>query len=153
MFSKACQYGIKAMIYIAKQSLDEKRVTVNAIKEQIDLPAAFTSKVLNSLTKEGIVRSSAGRSGGFFIETGKMETIKMIDIVTAIDGDSLFTDCQLGLSQCSHKQPCPIHFEFVTIREQIKDKLNSITIRDLAIGLQSEKSVLSLSKPGLNDIK
>jgi Rrf2 family protein len=146
MFSKACQYGLKAMIYIAKESLNENRVTVNAIKEKIDLPAAFTSKVLNALTKEGIVQSSAGRTGGFFIEVSKMKKTRMVDIVIAIDGDSLLTECALGLKECSNDQPCPIHFEFVGIRNQLKDKLSTISVYELAIGLQSEKTVLALSK-------
>jgi len=135
------------MIYIAKQSLSGKRVTAKTIKDKIDLPAAFTSKILYSLTKEQIVQSSAGRFGGFFIDKSKMKTIKIIDIVIAIDGGALFTECALGLKECSKEQPCPIHFEFVGIKDQLKEKLNTITVYELAIGLESEQSVLYLKNP------
>jgi len=142
MFSKACEYGIKAMIYIAKQSLSEKRVTVMDIKDKAGLPAAFTGKVLNALTKEEIVQSRTGRFGGFYIDERSMKKIKVIDIVTAIDGDSLFTACGLGLNECSNIQPCPMHNKFVIIRKQIKRMLDTTSIYELAMGLKSEKAIL-----------
>jgi DNA-binding IscR family transcriptional regulator len=71
-----------------------------------------------------------------------MKRIKVIDIVTAIDGDSLFTACGLGLDECSNIQPCPMHNKFVIIRKQIKKMLDTTSIYELALGLKSEKSIL-----------
>ena len=51
MFSKACEYGIKAIIYIATQSLEGKRVKIVDVVENSGSPAAFTGKVLGSLRR------------------------------------------------------------------------------------------------------
>ena len=44
MFSKACEYGIKASIFIAINSRDGRRVSPKEIAKEIDSPQAFTAK-------------------------------------------------------------------------------------------------------------
>lgn len=142
MFSKACEHGIKAMIYIATQSLNGERVKMGDITENIDSPEAFTAKVLGELVKHGIVESLKGPYGGFYIQPEKMKTIKVSEIVAAIDGDAIFNGCGLGLSECSHTQPCPMHHKFVKVRDGLKQMLETTTILDLAMGLKSGQTML-----------
>lgn len=142
MFSKACEHGIKAIIYIATQSMDGKRVKIGDVVENSGSPEAFTAKVLGSLTKYQIVNSYTGPNGGFFIDVKDMKKIKMSDIVNAIDGDSLYNGCGMGLSECSKAQPCPMHDKFIKVRKEIKEMLTTTTVYDLALGLKSGKTVL-----------
>ncbi len=71
MFSKACEYGIRACIYIATESSVEKKIRIDKIAEQIKAPKAFTSKVLQQLVRHGIIFSSKGPRGGFYITEEK----------------------------------------------------------------------------------
>lgn len=142
MFSKACEHGIKAIIYIATQSMDGKRVKIGDVVENSGSPEAFTAKVLGSLTKFHIVNSYTGPNGGFFIDVKDMKKIKMSDIVNAIDGDSLYNGCGMGLSECSKTQPCPMHDKFIKVRKEIKEMLTTTSVYDLALGLKSGKTVL-----------
>lgn len=142
MFSKACEHGIKAMIYIATQSLEGKRVKIGDIVENSGSPEAFTGKVLGALTKHNIVNSHTGPYGGFEIGLAQMKEIKVSDIVFAIDGDSLYNGCALGLKECDNTYPCPIHDKFVKIRRDLKIMLETTSIYDLAIGLKSGKTLL-----------
>lgn len=142
MFSKACEHGIKAIIYIATQSMEGKRVKIGEIVEHSGSPIAFTAKVLGALTKHNIVNSQTGPFGGFFIEVQRMKEINVSEIVKAIDGDSLFNGCGMGFNECSNVQPCPMHDKFVKVRSEMKKMLTSTTIHDLALGLKSGKTVL-----------
>ena len=142
MFSKACEYGIKAIIYIATQSLKDERVKIADIVENVGSPEAFTAKILGALTKHDIVKSYTGPYGGFKIDTNRMKITKVSEIVFAIDGDSIYNGCGLGLSECSNVQPCPMHNKFVKIRGELKIMLETTTIYDLAIGLKSGESIL-----------
>ncbi len=142
MFSRAFEHGIKAIIYIATQSMDGKRVKIGDIVEQSGSPEAFTAKVLGVLTKQKIINSHTGPYGGFDITMDRMKETTISEIVHAIDGDVLFTGCGLGLSECSHLHPCPMHDKFVKVRNEIKSMLSSTTIHDLALGLKSGKTVL-----------
>ncbi|PZX50927.1 RrF2 family transcriptional regulator [Algoriphagus chordae] len=142
MFSKACEYGIKSIIYIASQSMLDRRVKIGEVVENTDSPIAFTAKIVGALVKENIVQSVTGPYGGFYIDKHRMEQIKMSDIVTAIDGDSIFNGCGLGLKECDDEQPCPMHFKFVQIRADLKNMLNSTSILELAEGLKAGESIL-----------
>src|SRR5690606_8898081 len=82
MFSKACEYGIKAMIYIATQSLNGQRVKIGEIAEHIDSPEAFTAKVLGALVKNNLLVSVTGPYGGFYIDESTMKKISLAAIVS-----------------------------------------------------------------------
>ena len=49
MFSKACEYGIRASIYIASQTQIGNRVSLVDVVKKIESPEAFTSKILQKL--------------------------------------------------------------------------------------------------------
>ena len=57
MFSKACEYGIRATLYIAMNSLEDKRVSLRNIAGKIDSPEAFTAKILQQLVHHHIIHS------------------------------------------------------------------------------------------------
>lgn len=141
MFSKACEYGIRAVIYIWFQSKDGRKIGIRDICKEIDAPEFFTAKVLQTLSRLHMISSTKGPNGGFFIDEDQ-ENIRLIDIVTAIDGDQLFTGCGLGLKVCSETNPCPIHDSFKSIRDQIREMLSQTTIRTLADDLESGKVFL-----------
>lgn len=142
MFSKACEYGIKAIIYIATQSLDGNRVKIGNVAENTGTPEAFTAKILGTLTKFGIVKSLKGPYGGFEIDPFSMKQIKLSEIVYAIDGDVIYNGCALGLSECNATKPCPMHDKFVRIRAELKTMLETTTVYDLATKLKSGETIL-----------
>jgi Rrf2 family protein len=136
MFSKACEYGIKATTYIALQSLDNRRVSLKSISGEIDSPVAFTAKILQILSRNCIIESSKGPAGGFQIDRNKMDEIKLSHIVSAIDGDAVYRGCGLGLPECNDNRPCPVHDQFVKIRNELKKMLERTSIYQLTEGLE-----------------
>lgn len=142
MFSKSCEYGIRAMLYLTTQSFEGKRVKVGEIAKNSGSPEAFTAKLLGILNKEGIVYSQTGRNGGFYIEVSQAKQIKLSHIVFAIDGDSVYNGCGLGLPQCDEESPCPLHDSFVQIRANLKEMLENTSLFDLAEKLKRGETVL-----------
>lgn len=136
MFSKACEYGIRATIYIAMQSLEGNRVNLKEIAAAIDSPVAFTAKILQQLVKNHIVESVKGAHGGFQIEKARIDSIKLNQIVSAIDGDKIFKGCALGLNECNESLPCPVHFKFKEIRDNLEQMTKETSIYELATGLE-----------------
>lgn len=136
MFSKACEYGIRAAVYVALQSLDGRRVSVNEIAEEIDSPIAFTAKILQQLSRSKVIHSVKGPTGGFELDRTEMDTVKLSMIVHAIDGDDIHVGCGLGLKECNANQPCPLHDKFVDIRTDLKNMLENTSLYELATGLE-----------------
>ena len=142
MFSKSCEYGIKATAFIAVEAERNYRVSLKAIANAIDSPVAFTAKILQQLARTGIINSVQGATGGFEIEKSSVNKIKLSQIVLAIDGDNVYKGCGLGLKACNANKPCPVHDKFMIIREELKDMLESTTVRDLAMGLKDGNTYL-----------
>ena len=132
MFSKACEYGIRASIHLARLSEKGERSSLKQVAKAIDSPVAFTAKVLQLLARDGIIRSIQGSTGGYEIPQDRLSKIYVSDIVKAIDGDQVYKGCGLGLKNCNEKMPCPLHFEFKAIRDDLKEMLQTTSVQDLA---------------------
>ncbi len=129
MFSKACEYAIRAMLFIAQKSVSGYKIGIKEISKGIDAPEHFLAKILQDLSRKGLVLSIKGPNGGFYMDnTARKKTLA--DIVRAVDGDQLFTGCGLGLKICSEKNPCPLHDEFKIIRKKILNMLETATVTE-----------------------
>lgn len=143
MFSKACEYGLRAIVFITAKSNSGKRVGIKDICKEIEAPEHFTAKILQNLSRMGIVNSLKGPTGGFYMDEAGRDT-KLIEVVKAIDGNKLFTGCGLGIKACSDKKPCPIHYEFKKIRDSLKEMLERTTIQQVTEDL--DKGLVFLKK-------
>lgn len=144
MFSKACEYGIKACIFIATKTYEGKLVSPKEIAAEINSPQAFTAKILQALVRSNILNSIKGAYGGFEIDKAKVNTLKLAEIVKAIDGDNIYKGCGLGLEKCDENHPCPVHNKFKEVRDRLKDMLESTTLEELALNIKSGSSFLKI---------
>jgi len=144
MFSKSCEYGLRAVLFIGHKSSEKQKVSLTTVASEIDSPQAFTAKVLQQLTKNKIVSSVKGPYGGFFIEEENMGTILLSDVVNIFDGKSIYTGCGLGLSSCDSESPCPLHFKFIEIRANLKEMLN-ITLSE-ALKKKTDNNLIWLKR-------
>lgn len=142
MFSKACEYGIKATIYIAEQSHQGRKVSLKDVAKAIESPEAYTSKILQQLTRYNIINSNKGPTGGFSMDSQALEKVKLSTIVSVIDGDDIYIGCGLGLKQCNEKMPCPVHHQFKIIRNDLKKMLETTTVNSLVFELKNKLTFL-----------
>lgn len=144
MFSKTCEYAIKIMIYISSRPGDnEGRVGLEEIADAIESPRAFTAKILQQLSRAGLLESTRGRSGGFLLPANQM--IALSDVIAAIDGDKLIKGCVLGFRECSDIYPCPIHHKFKPVRKAMTETFDTTSLEDLK-GIMEENEVF-LTEP------
>jgi Rrf2 family protein len=141
MFSKTCEYAIRAMIFIAQKTKTGNRVGIKEIAKATDAPEYFIAKILQDLNRKGFVQSMKGPTGGFYVE-GASAVCSLADIVKAIDGDKLFTGCGLGLKNCNEMRPCPIHSQFKKVRENIYNMLENATIGEFSKELERNLAFL-----------
>ena len=131
MFSKTCEYAIKIMIFIKTLEVKGDHVGLKLIAKEIDSPQAFTAKILQRLVRADLLKSVRGPHGGFKINE-RHGPIYLRNIVEAIDGDGLLTDCVLGFEKCSSEEPCAVHYKFIEIRNELKRTLSDTHIEEIA---------------------
>jgi Rrf2 family iron-sulfur cluster assembly transcriptional regulator len=140
MFSKACEYAIKSMIYIEANGVACQRISLQEIAEGIDSPVAYTAKILQQLKKSGLIISTIGPKGGFQIDKRKNITVK--NIVMAIDGNGFFNKCVLGLKVCSSTNPCPAHKVYTRIKDSLIKDLLDLDLADFSKKIKNKSIAL-----------
>lgn len=136
MLSNTCKTAIKAVIFLASRANREEKVGVKEVAQNINASEHTVSKILQNLVKQKIINSIKGPTGGFFInEIQRQQPI--INIVNTIDGRDVFTECGLGLSQCSSTHPCPIHNDYKKGREIIQTIFTENSINVLCGPIES----------------
>jgi len=143
MFSKTCEHAIRAMIFIAQKTKAGNKVGIKEIAKATDAPEYFIAKILQDLSRKGLVQSLKGPTGGFYVEDSS-PMCSLADIVKAIDGDKLFKGCGLGLKNCNEAKPCPIHNQFKKMRESVYNMLENATIGEFS--KQLEKNIAFLKR-------
>lgn len=142
LLSKACEYAIKACVYIASIRTNGRKASADEISDNIVAPKAFTSKILKQLGKMEVISSAKGPNGGFYL-TAEQEKRPLISVIIAMDGERLFTGCAMGLTHCSETRPCPLHQQYGPIRDQLTRMMESNSIKSLAESYDSGKAFLS----------
>jgi Rrf2 family transcriptional regulator, iron-sulfur cluster assembly transcription factor len=105
-------------------------VQLHEIAEQLGAPRHFLAKVVKRLSKKGIIDSTKGHAGGYTLNDGTLSTTVM-DIVTLIEGDEMFNTCVIGFKKCNETNPCPLHHQVVTAKNQLMKVFNETKISDL----------------------
>ncbi len=139
MFSKATEYALRATIYIAKTSTEENKIGIAKIAKAIDSPQSFTAKILQSLAKDNrVVSSVRGPNGGFFL-TENAKKLPVRAILKAMGEDEVLEKCVLGLKRCSEVQPCPMHEQYKSIKQQLIKLFTTKSIQQLADEIKEGK--------------
>ncbi|GAB1445178.1 Rrf2 family transcriptional regulator [Flammeovirgaceae bacterium] len=145
MFSKACEYAIRASLYISSKSIDGSKLSIKEIATEIDSPEPFTAKILQTLSREKIISSIKGPNGGFYLDP-KAKPIPLNTIVKAMDGEDVLHTCSLGLKVCSDASPCPIHNDIKRYKDRLRKTMKEKTIQGLTKELASGKTFLKIDK-------
>lgn len=129
LLSSACIYGLRASVYLAAVS-DGTYVSIKEISSDLDISHHFLTKVLQQLTEAELMESMKGPKGGVRLRYSSDE-ISLLEIVAAIDGMDILTECALGLPGCGSEKPCPIHDKWADTRDAIRKMLSKTSLQEL----------------------
>ena len=105
MFSQTVEYALRAVAHLAYEAPNPR--TTEQIAEATRVPPAYLSKVLQALSRGGIVRSQRGVGGGIALAR-PAEALTVLEVVNAVEPIQRIKTCPLGLK--SHGvRLCPLH--------------------------------------------
>ncbi len=142
MLGKTSEYAIRALVYVYIQNQEGKRPGFKEIARKIGSPEEFTAKVLQILTRAGLVSSMKGRGGGFFFENSAAP-LTLYEVIRVIEGDLFFSRCGFGLNECDAENPCPLHDDYSLVRNGFLSMVTNKTIQSLAKKISGHQAVLS----------
>jgi Rrf2 family protein len=142
MWKKPTEYAIRALVYIALQNKKGLRPGFREIAGMTGTPEQFTAKILQQLTKASVIKSAKGRNGGFYFSDPDKELF-LIDVLRVTEGDDFMTNCGFGFETCNSENPCPLHDNYLKIREAYDNMARKESIQSMTRKIVEKKSVLS----------
>lgn len=127
-FSKTTEYAFRILCFMAQ---DESRLyNVDEIFEKLRIPYRYLRKLMTNLTRSGFIVSIQGKNGGYKISK-KIEEIKLLEILDAVDPDYLSGKCFFGFDNCALQTPCIMHNQWTDIRTNITTVLAGTSLADI----------------------
>ena len=138
LVTKNIHYAIKSLLYFAKDTA--RVVSVNDLVKKLNMRKAFLRKILQALSKQGILKSLKGNGGGFMLNI-KPDKIRIIDIVSIFRDDSDIFSCLFEKNICPHPDTCLLMRKMKNIESQLNNTLKQLTITKLlkSMGRQVRK--------------
>ncbi len=130
IFSRQCEYAIQSVLYLALKHHGEM-TSIRELAQRLDIPYHFLGKILQSLTRKGLLLSHKGPAGGFALGMPPQD-ITLFHIVEAIDGTDFTRMCVFGFSECNDTNPCSVHEQWSVLREGVYQMLISKNIAAMA---------------------
>ncbi len=127
--TKKADYGLMALKYLAEHP-DSVSVSAKDIADTYGIPPQLLAKVLQRLTKVGLLRSHAGMNGGYALSR-QAQQISAFEVIHAIDGPLFITSCTKGSKSCDLEPNCTIKEPLARVNESIAGVLKSISVYDL----------------------
>lgn len=130
IFSKSFGYALRGVLYVSLAGENKPMVQLDEIARELAIHRHFLGKVMKKLVKGGVLSSLKGPYGGFCVNDMTMNT-SLLKIVDMTGEREEFSSCVLRLRKCNAENPCPMHHQIESLRDQWETLLTSTTIGDL----------------------
>jgi len=126
--STKSQYGLRAMVYLAKC----KRTVcpLKTISKEEGISFDYLEKILSKLEKSGLVKAKKGVQGGYFLAK-KPSKIRISEIIRALEGSRSLVQCTAKGRLCPMARKCLAKNFWLKIQKTLDSALSSITLADL----------------------
>jgi Rrf2 family protein len=127
VISHTAEYALRAIVYLADQN-GTPRTTAHIAKTTL-VPAGYLAKVMQSLSRAGVVKSQRGLNGGFTL-TRDPKDVSILTVVNAVDPIRRFPECPLGIP--SHgRRLCPLHYRLDQAAAVVEKTFEKTSVAEL----------------------
>ena len=124
MISQTAEYALRAMVYLADQAEPQTNAQVAEVTQ---IPVGYLAKVMQSLSRAGLVHAQRGKQGGFTLAYEPSD-VTALEVVNTVDPVRRFHECPLGLHGI---HLCTLHRTLDDVAKQIEKTFGKTTIADL----------------------
>lgn len=134
MLSKKTKYGIKALVYLARQEQNVP-VSIATISEMETISLKFLESILLTLRKSGLLGSKKGKGGGYYLLKDPKD-IRMTTVMRVLEGPIAMVPC-VSLNyyekceDCPNESECAVHFLMMRIRDSNLKIYGETTLAEL----------------------
>ena len=105
-------------------------MSAGEISKAMLIPKDFLAKILQRLSRKGIVISTKGVAGGFRL-TKEPGRISVLEVIEAVQGPFAANACAVDENLCSLSGTCAVHPVWVELRKLVEERLKDETFEKL----------------------
>ncbi len=140
--TKKVDYALLALSFLSQQE-PEQVVNIREISETYQIPTEILAKVLQKLSKKGILQSHHAPKGGYSLKKPVRE-ISILNVIDAIDGPVGILSCSDGQDKiCQQIDNCDIRSPLEKIQGKIMWLLEDMTLEELTQAVPTTGGVLN----------
>ncbi len=128
MISQTAEYALRAVVYLASQGGEAR--SVQQIAATTRVPTGYLAKVMQSLSRAGLVQSWRGAAGGFSLSHAP-EKVSVLDVINVVEPIRRFPECPLGLPGHAGRL-CPLHQQLDDAGRQLEAAFRGQMLSDIA---------------------
>jgi len=126
--TKEVDYALRIVSMLAKRA---RQVEARQISAKNDIPYRFTLKILRKLVQCGIIKSSRGVNGGYYLAVPP-EEVTLKDIIEIFDGPIAINHCIEEPRICRETEVCPIRRKLVDAQMKFIKELENVNFSEIA---------------------
>ena len=135
MLSMKAKYGLRALLYLARQRNQEEPVLISELAEKEKIPKKFLELILLDLKNHGVLQSKKGKGGGYLLSR-RPEAIKLGRVVRVLDGPIAPLPCAsqtayIPCDECEDEKTCGIRLVMKDVRDAMATILDSTSLADV----------------------
>lgn len=124
--TKKAEYGLRAMIILAKNYKAKKVCSVKFLSEKENISFDFLEKIISCLEKSKLLKGSKGSLGGYLLAKNPNK-INVKDIINSLEGTKAMTNCPF----CPRNKKCIAKNAWKKIDNSLSKTLQDITLFQL----------------------
>ncbi len=132
LLTKASEYALLSILCISDK---KEPIDVENLSAGLMISRSFLAKILQKLTKAGILKSFKGVKGGFILAK-EISDITILDIIRAVeDNPATVFECTSdnGICPSNRVSACSIWPTLNKLQVRIDDFLSHITLQDILV--------------------
>jgi len=133
MLSQTAEYALRAVVYVAEHG-NARLVQVTEMAAALRIPRNYLSKTVHALVREGVLRSTRGKSGGFRLAV-PADRLYVVQVVAPFGSLGEERHCLLGRPQCSDRSACAAHAKWKLVADRVAEFFRETTIAELLQGV------------------
>lgn len=127
LLSEACEYGLRAVVWLAQRPRGAYKV--KEIAEATKAAPGYLVKVLQELAKAGILTARRGSQGGYTLHRDP-ESLTVLEVISAVDPIERIRTCPLGL-EAHGTQLCLLHRRIDDAMGMMEESFGKTTIQEI----------------------
>ena len=127
--NRQTDYAVRVILSLSKKEKG-KRFSTAEIGHEMLIPPALLQRIVAELAGGNFINTQAGRDGGITLARDPSE-INLLQVVEHFEGELYLSDCILKPGECPLEIKCPVHCQWVRLKNLLRDEMSRITFQQL----------------------